>query len=56
MKALILLPYEPGYLYYVHGVRGLGLGSLVLQLMVKILHHYLKDPKLWEFWYIPDDG
>ena len=23
--------------------------------MVKILH-YLKDPKLWELWYIPSNG
>ena len=24
-------------------------------LMIKILH-YLKDPKLWELWYIPNSG
>ena len=28
---------------------------LLLLLMIKILH-YLKDPKLWEFWYIPYYG
>ena len=27
----------------------------ILRLMVKILH-YLKDPKLWELWYIPYYG
>ena len=28
---------------------------LVVRLMDKILH-YLKDPKLWELWYIPYYG
>ena len=27
----------------------------VLLLMIEILH-YLKDPTLWELWYIPYDG
>ena len=27
----------------------------MLRLMEKILH-YLKDLKLWELWYIPDNG
>ena len=27
----------------------------VMRLMDKILH-YLKDPKLWELWYIPYNG
>ena len=22
-------------------------------MMISILHYYLKDPKLWELWYIP---
>ena len=29
--------------------------DLLLLLMIKILH-YLKDPKLWELWYIPYYG
>ena len=29
--------------------------SGILRLMDKILHD-LKDPKLWELWYIPDNG
>ena len=29
--------------------------SEALRLMIEILH-YLKDPKLWEFWYIPYYG
>ena len=31
------------------------MGFLGLLLIVEILH-YLKDPKLWELWYIPCDG
>ena len=30
-------------------------GFRVLRLMIQILD-YLKDPKLWELWYIPDYG
>ena len=30
-------------------------GYTVIRLMDKILH-YLKDPKLWELWYIPYYG
>ena len=29
--------------------------TIKIRLMVKILH-YLKDPKLWELWYIPYYG
>ena len=29
--------------------------KLILLLMIEILH-YLKDPKLWELWYIPYYG
>ena len=29
--------------------------NILLLLMVKILH-YLKDPKLWELWYVPYYG
>ena len=31
------------------------LGYDDIRLMIKILH-YLKDPKLWELWYIPYYG
>ena len=33
--------------------RSLEKGTLLL--MVEMLH-YLKDPKLWEIWYIPNYG
>ena len=37
-------------------VYGLVLALLdLIRLMVKILHD-LKDPKLWELWYIPYNG
>ena len=33
----------------------LGIGLLILRLMIQILH-YRKDPKLWDFWFIPYYG
>ena len=39
-----------------HDMDGLlGPSSIMVRLMDKILH-YLKDPKLWELWYIPYYG
>ena len=37
------------------GLQGMGCGLSLIRLMDKILH-YLKDPKLWELWYIPYYG
>ena len=43
---------QPRVELYLISVR---LISTVVRLMDKILH-YLKDPKLWESWYIPYNG
>ena len=43
---------QPRVELYLISVR---LISTVVRLMDKILH-YLKDPKLWELWYIPYNG
>ena len=42
-------------LAHIVGTRSCGSSNAHILLMVEILH-YLKDPKLWELWYVPYYG
>ena len=56
VKGLEILGFEGLGLFRVRNSQGFRKRQrLMIGLMDKILH-YLKDPKLWELWYIPYNG
>ena len=38
------------------GMRAVGVGSIPWGLVGHVSLHHLKDPKLWELWYLPYYG